>query len=171
MIGLLQNENGVSPEGRLIVNTAALNVSVSLASNLAFVGITGKQYFEALEGVSLQSVLCNIPYGFGQALNPHYIRLAWEDGTGNTQPIPELGGADLSPYGTALIIPSLCDGNPFPGNGLFLRVPDSKRWRLVLTGISLSVSMVNVPTALNGQDIPITYTLQVEHALDMAVAP
>ncbi len=177
VIDILSSDNTVTGEGDFTaVTPGALDVPVNPpgAAGLIFSDANGNTFFEPGDNILLQRLDINIPYGFGQGEGTHHIGLAWwNPTTAAFITIPELAG------NSALVVPDLC-GLDFEGqadaNGLSIQVPKNNtglRYNLMLTVIDLNLSMLGLPTELDGLVLALQYHLRVLHTkpLQATVGP
>lgn len=167
VIDILSSDITVAGEADFTAATpGALDVAVNSpgSGGLNFEDSNGNLYIEPGDNILLQRLDVNIPYGFGQGQGTHKIGLAWYNPTDATFiTIPELAG------NSALTIPDLC-GIDFQGqadgNGLLIVAPKNTtglRYNLRLTVIDLNLSMLGLPSELNGLVLPVQYHLRVLH--------
>jgi len=145
-----------------LVTAGGADVPVQPATPIVvpFMGAAGVHFFAGGEPVTLRSIRPLFPYQFGWGAQvAHVVSILFRLPGGILQVIPELGG----PIGSSSIrMANLCDVMDL---NLNIRPPAdySTTWELVLALQNAVVSMLNVPTALNGQTLNPSYMLTVEH--------
>ena len=129
--------------------------------------VDGDSWFAKGDNVLLQSIRASIPFGFGQGSGAWVFNLEWVDSGNVVYPISELA------EGAGIFLPNGCDPLTFPGNGLFLKIPDASPSKLQLRiGLSLfNVSMVNLPDILDGVVVGVMYNIAVQHTKPLAGVP
>lgn len=168
MIDIVGNQALSGVGATFEADAAALSVAVLTPDpvGLYLSNSGGNAWFEPGDHLILTGIVAAAEYGFGQGDGRHSVYIQFEDAAGVFYTIPELG--DLS----VLSLPTLCEMMDFPPEGLFIKVPTTLgRLRLSITQILLNVSMVNLPTVLDGEEIRVYYSLRIQHTLPMSVAP
>lgn len=132
------------------VNSAVNEVAIALGGTNLLEDVYTFNYFKRMDSPLLLEAGVMLPYGFGLSTEPLYIGLDWLDDAG----VGEFVAASFSiPAGPCSI--SFSGGTspglflPHPGLGQGTISPWAGRARLRMTILSGSVSMVNLPTALN----------------------
>jgi hypothetical protein len=162
----------VAGEMQFTVNSAVPSVVVLGPGFLSgeFRNAGNLKYFELGDNITILGVSVMIPYGFAQGQgvisDACLLGIAWRDALDNSILIPELGVL------SAMSLPSICDGLQIPG-GLFIKAPVAVpgRLRLVLDGLTLSVSQLNVPALINATVINVRVGIQLLHTKPMAGVP
>lgn len=167
IIEIISSDIGISGQSEFTVDAAVDEVAVvgPAPGGLVFINGAGSGYFEAGDNVILTGALTNIPYGFGQGTGTAKLDISWVDGLNAFIAIPELGGNTLQ-------LPNICGMLEFPPGGLFLEAPKSfGPVALVLRGIELNVSQINVPAQLDAQVIKVQFHLRVNHTKPLSTLP
>jgi hypothetical protein len=142
------------------VDGVLLNAIVDV-TGLAFTNAaTALGWFGRGDDALVQWIKPHLPYQFGQGIGVHTILLNWLDNLGALYPVAELSGSVLA-------IPSMCDTLDLPG-GILLRTPRPAdplvtKFNLRLMQATCSVSMLNVPASLVGQNMAMQYFLMAQH--------
>jgi len=158
-------------ESDFVANAAVLDVAVNNTNvnGLVFSNAVGRSYFSLGDNLMIQKVYATVNWGFGQGgptfTGPHNIGLAYWNGA-SLELMPPF------PYATrALNIPVLCSPLDFAA-GIFCAMPTTGIRRQVrLINIDLRMSMVNLPTDLDGETIAVQYFMQVLHNQALNLAP
>ncbi len=149
-----------------VAAATSLQLPVSVAGGpILFFNADDKAYFLPGEGVLLDFVACNIPFGFGQGFGLHVVSIIWRDPVGVPIPIPEFGASQIA-------IPDLCGGLKFGDGGLFIKAPravQGAKFSLALSAAALNVSMIGVPDALVslGDPVLVSYWMGLRHTRAM----
>ena len=124
-------------------------------------------WFEPGDNITLERIWTPIPHGFGQGSGTPVLGLRFQNAALAFSPI-----AEISVTGD-LIYPDLCGGLTFPDGGLYIQVPKtpSSRWRLAIQTLSMNISQVNLPAALNGQVIDVQVYCMVKHTRPLSTVP
>jgi hypothetical protein len=168
IVDILASDVTVGGAADFVANGAVLDLPVTAAPANGLVMSTAllDNQFALGDNFSLQRLWATINWGFGPGgpavFGPHNIGLAYWDGVNPITAIP--------PFQTTahtIAIPTMCDPLDFsPGLLCTMPITGLKR-RIVLSGIDLRISQVNLPTALQGQTIKVQYFIQVAHTLPL----
>jgi hypothetical protein len=152
-------------ESDFVASAAALDVPVNPpgGSGLDFISAGGATKFQLGDNILIKKVWAVIPFGFGAggiSITTYLHRITLNFRAGSSFFL-------LPPLYNGLVIPTLCDPVDF-GAGLYAVMNTTGAARsLCLTDIDLRVSMVNLPTALDGQRIQVQYYMEILHNLPM----
>jgi hypothetical protein len=128
----------------------------------------GVRRFESGDNCFLKRIQINIPHGFRQGTGTARVCLLWKNALNVVQAIAGL------PQPSALIVPDLCDGIEFPGDGIFIRTPTNMgNVGIVLAGVPLgaptefNISMANLPAILDATLFKVQVHLLMLHTKDL----
>lgn len=148
--------------GNFTVDTSQKKVNLTaLVSNEAFQNAGAFNAFVDGDNVFLDSMRIKPPYQFGHADGEVFCSFEWFQNSLDFE-VPELGffGNVYFPKPDIALCPGIQLAAPFPGAGNF---------RLELNQLEMAVSMMNVPSALNGEVLNFRVQCVVKHTLPMVV--
>lgn len=168
LLDILSSDISVVGESDFTASSVVSDVAVNApgAGGLAFYNPAGRPLFQLGDNLLIRKIWSVIPWGFGQggpAASPfsHQIDLNFWDGADFTV---------IAPLYDGLSLPTLCDPLDF-GEGLYCpMITSGPQRQIMLTGIRLRVSQINLPAALDGVRVPVQYFIEVAHTLPMQVA-
>lgn len=148
------------------VNTAVNEVPIVFPASIVFEDGFGQTYFTYGDNVFIESIRFQLDYSFGNGENNFgvnegmLVSMVYEDFNANTGNLTQFGANGRAQYPTLQ-----CD---LPVES-FIRQPDNvdSKWRFILFNLNGSVSMLNVPSALNGQNFLVRVYLKIRHTLEM----
>ena len=158
---------GVATPPTFVVNTAVTEVVANFvpAPN-TFYGIfgtaAGQTKFQPNDNLSVISMALVLPFCFGLGSEVPQFALAWRDTGGGSYSVPEWGTNSYQLF-------SVCNaeipiGQYLPWNPLIVGVTNSQ---LAVTALRVTISMLGVPSALNGTTQDIQIVFKVLHNLDL----
>lgn len=165
-IELLNTEFPALPAQFTVDNTVPEVASGIPAAGQDYATPAGLKWFEMGDNVVLTGISINLPYQFGQGTGNPFINVVWRDAGGADTLIPELSGS------SNLFFPTVCGMLELPPDGIFIKAPivGGKR-KLVMTAVTLNISMLNVPTLINGAVLDIGSSLRLFHTRALTAVP
>lgn len=166
MITDLLSSDITGAEGKITVDLSVKEVAISGAgAGIAFRSAALDLWFEEGDHIILTEAVINVPYGLGQGTGLMALTIAWRDNFGVDTFPPELGNAGI------LTFSNFC-AQEFPPSGIFIRCPiGAGRQFLTITFLAGNVSMLNVPAALDGENLNVQWHLRVNHTKALAAVP
>jgi hypothetical protein len=132
---------------------------------LSFHNAAGNEWFSVGDNMNVLGMVVNIPYGFGQGSGEVIVGPRWGFDGGGLSLIPEFGGDRND--SSRIFVPNACDGLDFPDK-LYLAAPTGTGlFRMMLLNFQMNVSMVNLPTILDGETIKVQVSMIIEHSKPM----